>query len=32
VAGYQVWLVQLPPKITTQIANGNARALFGSER
>jgi hypothetical protein len=28
MAGYRAWLVQLPPKIAAQIANGNAKALF----
>ena len=32
MAGYRAWLAQLPPKIAAQIANGNARGLFGSER
>ena len=32
MAGYRAWLAQLPPKIAAQIAHGNARALFGSER
>jgi len=32
MAGYRAWLAQLPPKIAAQIANGNAKALFGSER
>jgi predicted TIM-barrel fold metal-dependent hydrolase len=32
MAGYRAWLAQLPPKIAGQIANGNAKALFGSER
>ena len=30
--GYRAWLAQLPPKTAAQIANGNARALFGGER
>ena len=32
MAGYRAWLAQVPPKIAAQIASGNARALFGSER
>jgi hypothetical protein len=32
MAGYRAWLAQLPPKIAGQIANGNAKALFGGER
>jgi hypothetical protein len=32
MAGYRAWLAQLPPKTAAQIAHGNARALFGSER
>ena len=32
MAGYRGWLAQLPPKIAAQIANGNAKTLFGSER
>jgi hypothetical protein len=32
MAGYRAWLAQLPPKIAAQIAHGNARTLFGSER
>ena len=32
MAGYRAWLAQLPPKIAAQIANGNAKALFGGER
>jgi hypothetical protein len=31
VAGYRAWLDQLPPKIATQIANGNAKALFAAK-
>jgi hypothetical protein len=32
MAGYRAWLAQLPPKIAAQIANGNAKALFGGAR
>jgi predicted TIM-barrel fold metal-dependent hydrolase len=32
MAGYRAWLAQLSPRIAAQIAHGNARALFGSER
>jgi hypothetical protein len=28
MAGYRGWLAQLPPTIATQIAHGNARAMF----
>jgi len=31
-AGYRAWLSQLPPKVAAQIADGNAKALFGAER
>ena len=32
MAGDRAWLSQMQPKIAAQIANGNARALFGGER
>lgn len=30
MAGYRVWLAQLPPDVAGKIANGNAKRLFGS--
>ena len=30
IAGYRAWLAQLSPKVAAQIANGNAKALFGA--
>jgi Amidohydrolase len=31
IAGYRQWLSQLPPDVARQIANGNAKALFGGK-
>jgi hypothetical protein len=30
MAGYRVWLAQLPPDIAAKIAHGNARSLFAT--